>query len=77
MPGYSISELLSDKELLDKNREFNDRIQAVRQILQDETGIPGSDIYPVPIIFETGVCWGLDDAMSPERNCSKSHAAAL
>jgi protein-arginine deiminase len=77
VPGGSISELLAIPEFVKKNDMFTERIERVREVLQQETGIPDSDIYKVPSVFETGVCSGPDEGISPERNCSENHGAAL
>ncbi|KAF5856143.1 hypothetical protein ETB97_007826 [Aspergillus alliaceus] len=77
VPGYSISELLAKPDFVEKNYGFAQRIEKVQRVLQEETGVPDSDIYRLPSVFETGVCWGLDEGVLPERNCSDEHAAAL
>ncbi|KAL4770917.1 hypothetical protein BDW60DRAFT_223759 [Aspergillus nidulans var. acristatus] len=77
VPGDTINQLLSRPKFIEDNRRFASHIQKVQLILQKETGLRDQDIYKVPIVFETGVCWGPDEGVSPERNCSREHAAAL
>ncbi|KND93686.1 Protein-arginine deiminase type-1 [Tolypocladium ophioglossoides CBS 100239] len=76
VPGISINEMLTDKLIAD-NERFAKRVDAVQAVLQRETGIKNDEIYQVPMIFTTGVCWDEAEEVSPERNCSTKHAAAL
>lgn len=76
VPGLTINEILTDK-LIEDNKRFAQHVDGVQAVLQSETGITEGDIHQVPMIFTTGVCWGPDEGVSPDRNCSTTHAAAL
>ncbi|KAI0968362.1 hypothetical protein F4678DRAFT_198578 [Xylaria arbuscula] len=76
VPGLTINELLTDK-LISDNQGFADKLDVVLNVLQKETGIAPQDIHYVPMVFTTGVCWGPDEGVAPDRNCSTKHAAAL
>ncbi|KAI1759066.1 hypothetical protein GGR53DRAFT_528064 [Hypoxylon sp. FL1150] len=77
VPGATISQILTG-QLIEENERFAHRLDDVKATLQrEETGIPDNDIHQVPMIFTTGVCWEPDEGVAPDRNCSKSHAAAL
>ncbi|KAI1631481.1 hypothetical protein F4809DRAFT_654012 [Biscogniauxia mediterranea] len=76
IPSTTIDEILTSK-LIAENEGFSKRLDGVKAVLQRETGIGDEDIYKVPMIFTTGVCWGADEGVSPERNCSTKHAAGL
>ncbi|KAB8237193.1 protein-arginine deiminase domain-containing protein [Aspergillus alliaceus] len=67
VPGYTIKELLTKPKFIKDNYRFADHITEVLKVLQKETGLRNQDIYRVPSVFETGVCWGYDEG----------HAAAL
>ncbi|KAE8168427.1 arginine deiminase type-3 [Aspergillus tamarii] len=77
VPGYTINEFLSNETHIDENKRFAKLIDSVKETLKSETGIQDNDIHQVPVVFETGVCWGPDDGVSPERNCSSKYANAL
>lgn len=76
VPGDTIDEILTQK-LMGDNRRFAQRIDAVKQVLQLATGIPDDDIHAVPMVFTTGFCFPPDEGVSPERNRSAEHGAAL
>ncbi|KAF2963448.1 hypothetical protein GQX73_g10117 [Xylaria multiplex] len=76
VPDLTIAELLTDKLKRD-NKRFAEKLDNVLNVLQKETGIATEDVHHVPMIFTTGVCWGPDDGVTPDRNCSTKHAAAL
>ena len=76
VPGSTIDELLTPK-LIEENKGFARKIDAVQAVLEKETGIPNAQIHRVPTILTTGVCWGPDEGVAPDRNCSTKHAAGL
>ncbi|KAI1449867.1 hypothetical protein F5Y02DRAFT_164661 [Annulohypoxylon stygium] len=76
VPSKTIDEILTSK-LIRESQEFVGRLDGVKAVLQQETGIDDKDIYKVPVVFTTGVCWGPDEGVSPERNCSTKHAAGV
>ncbi|KAH8431102.1 uncharacterized protein LDX57_008763 [Aspergillus melleus] len=77
VPGYSIDELLKRSDFIESNQRFAKRIKRVVQRLMKETGIRETDVHPLPMLFQTGLCWGADRSVSPDRNCSTSHATPL
>ncbi|PKY00448.1 arginine deiminase type-3 [Aspergillus campestris IBT 28561] len=77
VPGYSIDELLGHPNFTQSNRDFAKRIEKVQLRLMKETGLRETDIYKLPMLFQTGICWKADRGVSPERNCSTSHATSL
>ncbi|QRD81143.1 hypothetical protein F9C07_2098887 [Aspergillus flavus] len=68
--GYSINEFLSNETHIDVNERLAKLMNSVKEKLKGETGIEDNDIYQVPVVFERGICWGPDDGVNPERNCS-------
>ncbi|KAK1148477.1 hypothetical protein N8T08_009482 [Aspergillus melleus] len=77
VPGYSIDELLRRPNFIKRNQDFAERIERVQRRLIMETGLPKTDVYGLPMLFQTGICWKADRGVSPKRNCSTSHATSL
>ncbi|KLJ12106.1 hypothetical protein EMPG_12770 [Blastomyces silverae] len=77
VPSYTIDDLLSQKELIEANANFSERIKTTVDVIKRETGITDADIYGIPAVFRTGLTFPPDFGIEPERNGSSKYAGSL